>query len=206
MIRYIYINNLVLQIYYKLPCIKFPLNIREVIKLIPNCRYMSYQQFAKINNCTLDEVIQICESKSGCTHYDIAHDRYLILCNQSTQDNNNIGRQRWTISHEIGHIACKHHTLSAYSKLSENGFLKTNNQGFEYEADYFAATLLAPFPLFKYLGIGSALDVQNVFGLSTEASLYRFKEYIKWRHGHRKTSWENDMVYVFKQKSNPALP
>ena len=103
-----------------LPQITFPLDVQEVIKLIPNCRYMSYQKFAKINNCSINDVIQMCESKSGCTHYDISQDRYLILCNQSTQDNNNFGRQLWTCSHEIGHILCKHHSTSAYSKLSEN--------------------------------------------------------------------------------------
>ena len=117
MIRYAYINNQVLKIYSMLPAIQFPIDTKEIIHYIPNCRYMSYQEFAQINKCSVDDVIQICESKSGCTHYDITHDRYLILCNQSTEDNNNIGRQRWTCSHEIGHIICKHHTISAYEYL-----------------------------------------------------------------------------------------
>lgn len=203
MIRYTYINNLVLSIYNTLPVIQFPIDVKEVIKYIPNCRYMSYQQFAEVNHCSISDVIQICESKSGCTHYDILQDRYLILCNQSTQDNNNSGRQRWTCSHEIGHILCKHHSISAYEKLSENSLLPhTNNQYFEAEADYFAATLLAPFPLFSFFNIQSAIDIQNVFGLSCEASLYRFKQYIKWKNNHRKTAWENDMKHIFQYKSN----
>lgn len=203
MIRYTYINNLVLSIYNTLPVIQFPINVKEVIKYIPNCRYMSYQQFAEVNHCSISDVIQICESKSGCTHYDILQDRYLILCNQSTQDNNNSGRQRWTCSHEIGHILCKHHSISAYEKLSENSLLPhTNNQYFEAEADYFAATLLAPFPLFSFFNIQSAIDIQNIFGLSCEASLYRFKQYVKWKNNHRKTAWENDMKHIFQYKSN----
>lgn len=200
MIRYIYINNLVLKIYSMLPQITFPLDIQEVIKLIPNCRYMSYQKFAKINNYSINDVIQMCESKSGCTHYDISQDRYLILCNQSTQGNNNFGRQLWTCSHEIGHILCKHHSTSAYSKLSENSFMCTENSEFENEADYFAATILSPFPLYEYLSVQSPLDVQNVFGLSAEASLYRYKKYLKWKQYHRKTAWENDIVKLYKQK------
>lgn len=201
MIRYTFINNLVLQIYSSLPEIKFPLDVKKVIKYIPNCRYMSYQTFARVNGCSLDDVIQLCESKSGCTHYDILQDRYLILCNQSTRDNNNIGRQRWTCSHEIGHILCKHHSISAYEKLSENSLLpQTNNQEFESEADYFAATLLAPFPLFGVLNIQSAIDIQNMFGLSGEASLYRYKQYLKWKTNHRKTAWENDMVHIYNSK------
>lgn len=203
MIRYTYINNLVLSIYNTLPVIQFPIDVKEVIKYIPNCRYMSYQQFAEVNHCSISDVIQICESKSGCTHYDILQDRYLILCNQSTQDNNNSGRQRWTCSHEIGHILCKHHSISAYEKLSENSLLPhTNNQYFEAEADYFATTLLAPFPLFSFFNIQSAIDIQNIFGLSCEASLYRFKQYMKWKNNHRKTAWENDMKHIFQYKSN----
>lgn len=201
MVRYIYINNLVLNIYEKLPKIRFPLDIKSVINYLPNCRYMSYQDFAKINKCSIEDVIQICESKSGCTHYDVLQDRYLILCNQSTQDNNNIGRQRWTCGHEIGHIVCNHHAMSAYEKLSENSLLQTNNTEYEREADYFAATILSPFPLFKLLNIKSAIDVQNIFGLSTEASLYRYKQYLKWLKTRVKTSWENDLIRLYKQKN-----
>ena len=201
MIRYTYVNNQVLNIYSMMQTIKFPLDVKEVIRYIPNCRYMSYQQFAKINQCSIDDIVQICESKSGCTHYDIMNDRYLILCNQSTADNNNIGRQRWTCGHEIGHVVCNHHTISAYEKLSENSLLQTTNPEYESEADYFAATLLAPFPLFKLLNIKSAIDIQNTFGLSAEASLYRYKQYLKWLNTRVKTSWENDMIRLYRQKN-----
>lgn len=201
MIRYTYINNQVLSIYSMMSTIKFPLDVKEVIHYIPNCRYMSYQQFAEINHCSIDDIIQICESKSGCTHYDIKNNRYLLLCNQSTDNNNNMGRQRWTCGHEIGHVVCNHHTISAYEKLSENSLLQTTNPEYESEADYFAATLLAPFPLFKLLNIKSAIDIQNTFGLSTEASLYRYKQYLKWLNTRVKTSWENDMMRLYRQKN-----
>lgn len=201
MIRYTYIQNQVLKLYAALPTIKFPIDVQEVIRCIPNCRYMSYQQFAKIGHCSIDDVIYICESKSGCTHYDLANDRYLILCNQSTYDNNNIGRQRWTCGHEIGHIVCKHHIISAYEKLSENNILQIKIPEYETEADYFAATLLAPFPLFKVLNVMSPIDVQNIFGLSTIASIYRYKQYLKWNNSRVKTAWENDIIKFYKQKN-----
>lgn len=201
MVRYVYINNLVLDIYKMLPKIQFPLDIKSVINFLPNCRYMSYQDFAKINRCSIEDVVQICESKSGCTHYDIMQNRYLILCNQSTQDNNNTGRQRWTCGHEIGHVVCNHHAISAYEKLSENSLLQIDNAEYEMEADYFAATILAPFPLFKLFDVKSAIDIQNIFGLSAEASLYRYKQYLKWLKTRVKTSWENDMIRLYKQKN-----
>lgn len=199
MIRWSYINNQVLNIYNKMESISFPIDPKEIIKLIPGCRYMSYQKMAKITNSTVQDVIELCESNSGCTHYDITQQRYLILCNQSLDDNNS-GRQRWTCGHEIGHIVCNHHVLSAYDKLAENSLLHVSNQEYEAEADYFAGSLLAPFPLFDLLNIRSPIDVQNVFGLSTEASIYRYKKFLRWKSTRVKTAWENDMIRNFKYK------
>lgn len=201
MIRYAYINKQVLDIYSALPSISFPIDANEIIKLIPNCRYMSYQKLAEISGISISDIINICESKSGCTHYDISQNRYLILCNQSNAGNNNTGRQLWTLCHEIGHIICGHHTNSAYEKLSENSTRKIINQEYESEADYFAATVLAPFPLFKVLNVRSQIDVENIFGLSCEASHYRFKQYIKWQYLHTKTAWENDLIRLYNRKN-----
>lgn len=204
MIRRAYINHQVLSIYNNLESLVFPLDPKEVIRLMPDCRYMSYQKMAKISNSSVEDVIELCESKSGCTHYDISNKRYLILCNQSYDENNNSGRQRWTCSHEIGHIICNHHVLSAYDKLAENSLLQISNPEYEAEADFFAGSLLAPFPLFDQLHIASPIDVQNTFGLSSEASLYRFKQYLRWKSTRVKTAWENDMIRVFKQKNISA--
>ena len=200
MTRYKYINNKVLELFSRLPRIAFPLDVYALIKQIPNCRYLSYQEFARLNHCSINDVIQICESKSGCTHYDILNNRYLILCNQSLDDNNNIGRQRWTCGHEIGHVVCNHLPTSAYEKLSENNLVTIADKEYEVEADYFAATLLAPFPLYKLLHINSAKDVQQTFGLSAEASNIRFRQYQNWAETHYKTAWENDMIKMYTKK------
>lgn len=199
MIRRIYINNLVLKLYSQLAQIKFPLNLDEILRLIPNCKRMSYQKFAQINQCTVKDVISLCQSTSGCTHYDVETNRYLILVNLA--ETSNYGRRRWTIAHEIGHIQCGHHVLSAADKIAEHSFVQINNQDYEIEADYFAATLLSPLPLFKAYGIQTARDVQKTFGLSAEASDIRLKEYGLWTNNHRKTAWENDIVNVVKYKT-----
>jgi Zn-dependent peptidase ImmA (M78 family) len=160
---------------------------------------MSYQKFADINHCSVSDVIALCQSKSGCTHYDVETNRYLILVNLA--ETSNYGRRRWTIAHEIGHIVCRHHILSAVDKIAENTFAQINNQDYEIEADYFAVTLLSPLPLFKAFEIQSARDIQNTFGLSAEASDIRLKEYKIWLRNHRKTAWENDIVNMYKRKS-----
>lgn len=201
MVRHAYINKQVLNLYSSFQTISFPINPKEAIKHIPNCKYMSYQKLAKLTGKSTDDIVRLCESKSGCTHYDVLKNRYLILCNQSNEFGNNRGRQLWTCAHEIGHVVCGHHTISAYDKLSENNTLKSVNPAFESEADYFAATFLAPFPLFQTLSIKSPIDIQNIFGLSSEASLYRFKRYLHWRESRIKTAWENDLIRLYREKS-----
>ena len=199
MIRKHFINNLVLQIYEQLPILQFPIKMNDVYKLILNCKYMSYQKFAYINHCSIEDVIAICNSKSGCTHYDPNKNRYLILLNLSKADNN-YGRQRWTAAHEIGHIQCKHHLIMALDKIAENGFYQITNPEYEAEADYFAATLLSPFPLFEILQIKSVFDLQNTFGISSEAACVRYKEYLQWKKNHRKTAWERKIINCYKRK------
>ena len=55
-------------------------------------------------------------------------------------------------------------------------------------------------PLYEQLHIQSASDIQDVFGLSYEASNVRWNEYIKWKRSHRKTAWENDMKRLVNQR------
>lgn len=198
MIRYAYICHTLLQLYRQLPNISFPLDLDLVIAAIPNCRYLSYQDMAEISGITLNDVINVCESRSGCTHYDTDNKRYLIMCNH---DDGNIGRQRWTCAHEIGHIACEHHTIHRCLKLSENSILQISDRELELEADYFAGMLLAPFPIFDALNIRSPADVQKVFGLSTEASYNRYNQFLRWKTTKVKTAWENDMIRLYKLKS-----
>lgn len=202
MIRYDDINSLVVDIYSKLPTIRFPLDIQMVIDSIPNCKYMSYQRATQINNCNLDDVIKLLGSAFGCTQYDIVENKYIILCNESTENYNTFERQRWTRAHEIGHIICNHFSLIADKKIARRNSSLLTKDEFELEADYFAASLLAPFPYFKLLNIKSVIDVQNVFGLSTEATLYRYKQYLKWINNGINTVWNRQMVEIFQNKHN----
>lgn len=198
MIRRTYIERLVLDIYKSMPELKFPIDLNVVASLLPNCRLMSYQKLAAATGTSIEDIISVCQSKSGCTHYDAVNKRYLILFNQAE----NTERKRWTVGHEIGHIMCGHHVLAAYDQLSENNLLKNANPEFEAEADYFAATLLAPFPLYKVLEIHSAADIQKMFNISSQASCYRLNAYLNWLNTRKKTAWENDIIRIYKQKNS----
>ena len=202
MIRHPYIYNQILQIYKALPEISFPLNLKLVLPLIQNCRIITYQHFAKVNNCSINDVMLMCESKTGCTHYDVVNQKYLILWNADSANNNVSGRRRWTQAHEIGHVVLKHLPLVATQKLAENSFNNLASPRFEAEADLFAGFLLCPPPLFELLDISSADEVRHTFGVSCEASRVRWAAYVEWKRSHRKTAWENDMkrLYIARKR------
>jgi len=58
-IRYAFIHDKVLNIYRSLPTVTFPININQILSTMPNCRIMSYQKFAQINQCTLKHIVLI---------------------------------------------------------------------------------------------------------------------------------------------------
>ena len=200
MIRYPFIYNQVLQIYRQMDQIVFPIEPDRLIKRLPNCKMLTYEQFAKMNGCSIEDVIAICESKSGCTHYDVVNNNYLILWNSEQSGNNVEGRRRWTKAHEFGHVVLKHFQLVSELTMAEHSLSNAITPEFEAEADRFAATLLCPMPLFQLLDISSPADIRKIFGLSVEASANRWNEYLKWKNYHRKTAWENDMRRIFLQK------
>ena len=201
MTRYAFVNNEILKIFRQVDHIEFPLDVLSIIStVVRNCKYMTYQEVSNVTGVSIEEVSALCESHSGCTHYDVTNDRYLIMYNDSSANNNNEGRQRWTLGHELGHIICNHLLMSACCKMSENTTAMSVQTDCEAEADYFAATLLAPFPLFKELGVSSADDVQRIFGLSRAAAINRWERYVRWRKSHLKRAWENDMVREYQMK------
>lgn len=198
--RYTHVQFQVLRLFQTIPgeLMKFPLNINAIIKTIYNCRAVSYETFAKDFNKSINDVIALCSSVSGCTHYERKTGRYLILYNSSVEHYNVAGRRLWTLGHELGHVVLAHPLIVQGQPLSENTFSIKHNPIVEAEADYFASQILAPLPLFKPLNINSPIDVEHTFGLSAQASLNQFSKYLKWENGHVKKSYENDLLKLFK--------
>ncbi|WP_206459376.1 ImmA/IrrE family metallo-endopeptidase [Anaerovorax sp. IOR16] len=199
-IRYQYINSEILKLLKSLPdnLLCFPLDIKKIIQLIPNCNLSSYSYFANHYNVSINDVISLCNSQSGCTHYDEAKNKYLILYNNSSKNYNVRGRQIWTLAHELGHVKLKHLLYLSEKMVAENRLDNSSCTIFEQEADYFAATILCPFQIYKHLKITEPLDIQNIFDLSISASENRFEQYEKWKTHHVKTAFDNDLVKIFK--------
>lgn len=146
--------------------ITYPLDIVRMIRLLPNVRLWSYQYYAKTFNYSIEQVIQQCASECGCIVADPSTKTFLILFDKSLNE----GRVRWTLAHELGHY------ILHQAELTRNA----QHEDIEKEADYFASTLLAPYPLYKVNQVNSYVDVLSAFGLSNEAAFFNFRKYQKF--------------------------
>lgn len=199
MVRTVFVQQKVLEIYRLMDKISYPIQPEKIISSMrKNCRIMSYQTMAKLNRCSIRDIAVMCKSNSGATHYDIEKDRYLILYNEAM----NQGRVLWTICHEIGHICIGHLETIEEADIAYTDWREPYNQ-FESEADYFAWNMIAPLPIIREIGVHTAGEIQSTFGLSSQAAALHFDRYTKWCRSHIKTAWENNMLREFRYKYHP---
>ena len=105
--------------------------------------------------------------------------------------NVNKGRQRQSLAHEIAHIWLEH---------------PSDEEPFETEAEYFAAYLLAPIPLVLRLGLTSIWEVQEHFGVSSEAAriaLERARN--RCRCGKAGFEYEFEIIEMYNLKGGGSL-
>jgi len=193
-------QHLVLNIYKKLPCEKLslPIDIHFVIRQIPNCKTISYQEFAMRHNISLEQVVKFMESKDASVLYYALTDQFLIIynCPEERKYEKCTGRILFTLAHEVGHIYLKHHEL-----LRDNPKLKNNKKLFkimDLEADNFAGTLLCPFPVLKALNVRSAEQIRSLCGVSTQCSNYRAEQYYKWLCNCKPNDIDNEIIKLFE--------
>lgn len=160
----------VFQIYTALSLNQYPIEPKNIVRHVANCRYMSYEKLAEISGYGVEDVIRSCRSADGCTQFDRRNNRYLVLINEAGRSDERI---RWTCAHELGHIAAGH--------FLEPDFIEQENRRDEREeeADYFAASFLCPFPAISRLFIQNATELADCFGLSQTAAGLRWNEYMR---------------------------
>lgn len=99
-----------------------------------------------------------------------------------------LGRQNWTILHEIGHIVLDH---------------TGHNDHEEHEADFFAKYAIAPPILIDMIGARSWKDVYARFVISCEASIYAYEYYLSWKQRHKRekifTAYEEKLLRLYKK-------
>ena len=105
------------------------------------------------------------ELRSYCINYsnDALNYKNLICYN----DKQPVGRIRFSLMHELGHVILKH---------GEN-----HTRSMEQEANFFASNILAPRIAIHYAKCNSIPEVAALFGLTKEAAGYAFEDY-KRRH------------------------
>ena len=126
---------------------------------------LDYESYAKKAKTTVSRLVEQ-YGRDGFSHR--AGKAYVICAaNEAPED-----RRRWTIAHEIGHIACGH---LAHEHAPESG-KKTDEykRKQEQEADRFAAALLAPFCLLLLCRPRSVGELSKLTGLSRQAAAIAF--------------------------------
>lgn len=174
--------------------LSFPLDMVSIIQTFESYKLWSYQYYSKKFDIPIEQVIINCQSNSGCTFYNKKDNLHLIVFNKLKPQ----GRQKWTLAHELGHCFLNHFDEICNEHIAENNITSIFNKTLESEADCFASLLLAPFPLYKALGIRSKTDIQSTFGLSAQASENRFNSYLRWKNSHYKNSFDRSVVNLFQ--------
>lgn len=97
-----------------------------------------------------------------------------------------IGKQRFSIMHELGHYVLGH--KESDSELAES------------EADFFAKYALAPLPLILSKNIDNYIDLAEQFEVSKACAYNIMDNYMKWiMYGSPEfTDYEDDLIKLFK--------
>lgn len=119
----------------------FPVNPFALIRNEPNISLISYSDFGKMRQLSLNEVIEFTQSTDGATAYLKEKERYLILYNDTIK---HAGRINYTLAHELAHVKLGHLKKGSAFSLSRNNIYLNDNPVFEAEADTLAAEVLIP--------------------------------------------------------------
>ncbi|AUM96360.1 ImmA/IrrE family metallo-endopeptidase [Clostridium sporogenes] len=179
--RYKFIKDTINNLFIKLSINSYPIELMNIFSKIKNCRVVSYSKHMNKYNLTEAEVIEHFGSDEGCTIYNFEKDRYLVFYNDLNIYYKKPARRRWTLAHELGHVLLCHHTISNKTKIFRNKLTDAEYVWMEAEANRFASLLLANPLILHKLNIKTNLDIVKICRLSEEASIYRYKEYLKWK-------------------------
>lgn len=164
------INFSILSVYQKFEIKTFPINCMDILHAYGmKIETYSEQKPAKYRHCL---------TYTG--------DAFSLKKKVYYNDTKPIGRIRFSLAHEIGHIALQHGT----PRIEEH----------EDEADCFASYFLAPRMAIHYSGCKNQNDVAKRFHLSQEAALYAFNDYRRWYRRtiyHKMTLFDKAMYAHF---------
>lgn len=112
--------------------------------------------YSNLRELNIAELNAIADESLGFAEYSNDDEYYIFF-----DDSRDIAIQRFTIAHEIGHIALKHFDFHDLCK--------------EQEANMFAARLLMPMCVLKECNIKSPEEIQTLCLVSKLSAVYRFE-------------------------------
>ena len=135
-----------------------PVNIKKICKA-EGIRLVTYEKG--------DKVIHSLGLESNMEGNDAFSIGKIIFYSDKTS----IGRQRFSIAHELGHIVLH----SSDGATVYNRDPSPNDDPLEAEANIFASRLLAPLCVLHYLNVESAFEIAEICDISAAASRIRFE-------------------------------
>ena len=166
-------DSAVLWIFRRLRYAVFPLDIAEVARR-DKCGVISYEELAQENGECYEDVVKAFGNAGACSWYDQGLAKYMIAVNTSERYGASRARQRWMIAHELGHVMAGH--LFEADEEGKRATRSTELKKWDDEANYFAASVLAPIPAIRALRAKRPADIRDWFGLSQRAAKYRWAD------------------------------
>lgn len=116
-----------------------------------------------------------------------------------------VGRQRFTVAHEIGHLALGHVGRGRVTTINREPHPKDSQE--ETQANQFAARLLAPACVLHELGAATPEAIQQVCGLSRQAAEFRAArmQELEKRNRYYTSPLERKVVEQFRSYISLAL-
>ncbi|MET4560800.1 Zn-dependent peptidase ImmA (M78 family)/RNA polymerase subunit RPABC4/transcription elongation factor Spt4 [Lysinibacillus parviboronicapiens] len=151
---------------------ELPIKLIKFKTIFDDLEIKTYSWYSKKMGLSIEKVCDDLGSEDGCCVYNEVNGKYRIYYNDTIE---NEGRKRWTLAHELGHYALKHHENYGHNIMQRNGNLDVNYDAFEKEANCFARNLIAPpYVIFHIKDVNPSL-IQHVCNISFEASWNIFK-------------------------------
>lgn len=174
--RYDYVRKAVAKTLLRHASNTIPINLVDIINSCHDIELKSYKWYQENMNVSLDYVInKVAKSEEGSiTEISDSNGKteYFLLYNSHKK----IGRQRFTIAHELGHYFLDHHSMINDSIISRRGFTRSEYRVLEKEANFFARMLLAPIPLISYMskdwGVIRRVHLEDIFNITYTVAGY----------------------------------
>ena len=173
--RYRYVHQRVKDFVQEMKINSLPVDPIKLIE-INKWTLRTFQFYAQKHGVSLKDVIEAYGTEDAFTVY--CNGNYSIAYNDRIRS---IGRIRFSLMHEIGHIYLRH--LEEFNKtiLSRGGLTKQEYKALESEADTFAAEVLAPYEVMLALEWSNYKIIQKMCGLSVQAAQIRASQIFNLR-------------------------